>query len=198
MRSTLRHIALSVACLVIVTGLAAAAPQARTRTPRDSAHTARDRAYITRDRGPALKLIPAPRMASRGTGAFSFASGAGIVLANPSREDDRFAAGQLTEEVAREMGLRLGVTSSAKRPILLGLATDPAIAAECKRRRVRIDERIGEEGYVLQVSRDGIVVTGNTSTGVFYGVQTLKQLIRANREGCNIPCVRIRDWPGLR
>ena len=207
MRSILRPIAFSVACLALITSFAAAAPKAR--TPRERPHVAREHA-------PALKLIPTPRYAYRGAGSFSFASGVGIVLADPARADDRFAAGQLTEEVGREMGLKLGLATSPKRPIFLGLATDPTIAAECKARRVRLDDRIGEEGYVLYVGADSIVVAANTTTGVFYGVQTLKQLIRANRvpdargagvspaseDGpkrlCAIPCVRIRDWPGLR
>src|SRR5262249_43825598 len=33
--------------------------------------------------------------------------------------------------------------------------------------------------------------------GLYYGVQTLCQLIRANRRGEALPCLAIRDWPSL-
>jgi hypothetical protein len=48
------------------------------------------------------------------------------------------------------------------------------------------------------VRPDRVIVAGNGPAGTFYGVQTLKQLIRANRKGRAIPCVRVLDWPGLR
>ena len=34
--------------------------------------------------------------------------------------------------------------------------------------------------------------------GLLHGVQTLVQLIRANRRGRGLPCLTIRDWPSLR
>ena len=33
--------------------------------------------------------------------------------------------------------------------------------------------------------------------GLFYAVQTLRQLIRANRQGQALPCLKICDWPSL-
>jgi hexosaminidase len=59
-------------------------------------------------------------------------------------------------------------------------------------------DSIGSEGYVLQSTRRGIVVAGKSSAGVFYGVQTLAQLMRANRLTDSLPCVTIVDWPALR
>jgi hexosaminidase len=42
------------------------------------------------------------------------------------------------------------------------------------------------------------VVAANTEAGLFYGVQSLKQLIRANRTGNSIPCLLITDKPTMR
>src|SRR5688572_23788308 len=36
---------------------------------------------------------------------------------------------------------------------------------------------IGEDGYELSISSSGITITGGNSSGVFYGVQTLRQLL---------------------
>jgi hexosaminidase len=60
---------------------------------------------------------------------------------------------------------------------------------------------IGKEGYVLSVSASEITLKANTPAGVFYGMQTLLQLlpadIRANNGGkrVSIPCAEITDYP---
>lgn len=53
------------------------------------------------------------------------------------------------------------------------------------------------EAYTLDASPGGIVVTAPKSAGLFYGVETLRQLLAGTRR---LPCCRITDWPafGLR
>lgn len=48
-----------------------------------------------------------------------------------------------------------------------------------------------EERYQLIVSKQNIHIKASTNTGLFYGVQTLRQLIRDNQ----IPCLEIEDTP---
>ena len=52
-------------------------------------------------------------------------------------------------------------------------------------------DSIGNEGYLLSAKKGKVVIAANTETGLFYGLQTLRQLTRAgwNRE------VFIADWP---
>ncbi|MFN8466059.1 MAG: family 20 glycosylhydrolase [Caldilineaceae bacterium] len=50
-----------------------------------------------------------------------------------------------------------------------------------------------QEGYILTVAEDGIVVAGDDLAGVFYGVMTLKQLLQT--ESSTLPLLRIEDWP---
>ena len=45
---------------------------------------------------------------------------------------------------------------------------------------------------------DEIVCAAKDPAGLFCGLQTLCQLIRANRQGDTLPCLQIRDWPSLR
>jgi len=55
------------------------------------------------------------------------------------------------------------------------------------------------EGYALRVARDGVLVSATDSAGLFYGVQTLGQVLRLRRRGGTaIPGLEIRDWPALR
>ena len=47
--------------------------------------------------------------------------------------------------------------------------------------RLRLDESgRGGEGYRVAVGADGVTITGSTPAGVFYGVQTLRQLLPAD------------------
>jgi hexosaminidase len=58
--------------------------------------------------------------------------------------------------------------------------------------------KIGKQGYSLIIKKDSILIAGNTKAGVYYGIQTLKQLLRGNREGQFIQGVKIIDWPDLK
>lgn len=66
-----------------------------------------------------------------------------------------------------------------------------------------LDEAIeGSEGYTLSVTYDAVVITGKTPAGVFYGIQSLRQLLPPETESrdhqiatLTIPAVEISDSP---
>ncbi|OYX85873.1 MAG: beta-N-acetylglucosaminidase [Flavobacteriales bacterium 32-34-25] len=65
---------------------------------------------------------------------------------------------------------------------------------------LRIDNDIKEdEGYWLSVTNNKVLISGKTAKGVFYGIQTLRQLLPVSFEsGTNpltIPAVTIKDNP---
>lgn len=51
------------------------------------------------------------------------------------------------------------------------------------------------ESYTLEVETTGIRITGADAAGLFYGVQTLGQLVRRDGERWVVPAVRIADAP---
>lgn len=55
-------------------------------------------------------------------------------------------------------------------------------------------QSIRDQGYRLRVGEDGVLIQGRTAAGVFYGMQTLLQLID---EAGRVPLVEISDWPDL-
>lgn len=59
------------------------------------------------------------------------------------------------------------------------------------------DKIIGEEGYTLKVTPQKIAISANQPAGLFYGVQTLLQLIPTEKQNgpVKIPCVNIVDYP---
>ncbi len=62
---------------------------------------------------------------------------------------------------------------------------------------------LGKEGYRLSVEKSGVFITGSTPGGIFYGIQTLRQLLPVDIENrqpvtdvqWQIPCCQITDYP---
>ena len=62
---------------------------------------------------------------------------------------------------------------------------------------LKIDSNIkNDEGYVMEVDKDRIVISGKTEAGVFYGIQTLRKSLPLSDNGKILfPAVRIVDYP---
>jgi hexosaminidase len=55
---------------------------------------------------------------------------------------------------------------------------------------------LGEEGYELSITTDSIQLSANSPAGIFYGIQTIHQLIQTDQAGTfSLPAVSIRDTP---
>ena len=50
------------------------------------------------------------------------------------------------------------------------------------------------EAYTLDATTNGVVITAPRPAGLFYGVQTLRQLLAGTT---TLPCCRIEDWPAF-
>jgi len=117
-------------------------------------------------------LLPMPANVSVETGAFSF-PGAHI---RASDSGERAAAERLRDLLARGRGPSLR-------------------SAPDGRIRFRRDSSVGgAEAYRIAVTDDGVDVTASTDAGLYYGAETLWQLmIRGNR----IPALTITDQPAF-
>ena len=55
-----------------------------------------------------------------------------------------------------------------------------------------------EEGYILEIKAGEVIIKGRSEKGVFYGCQTLLQLIEdARDQGVHIPACKITDYPNI-
>ncbi|HEU4633084.1 MAG TPA: beta-N-acetylhexosaminidase [Flavisolibacter sp.] len=66
--------------------------------------------------------------------------------------------------------------------------------------RIDVNLPVKEEGYTLQVTNKSVLITGKGPAGLYYGVQTLRQLLQKKNNSLRIPGCSITDWPafGLR
>ena len=88
--------------------------------------------------------------------------------------------------------------AAAGRRVWLGRPDDDDAFAEAWRRvGAWPDAWIGDEGYALHVGPDEILVAADTPRGLFYGAQTLVQLLRAHHHDARLPAVHVVDWPDL-
>jgi hexosaminidase len=61
---------------------------------------------------------------------------------------------------------------------------------------IKADENLGMEGYELSITSDAVQLSAQEPAGLFYGVQTLRQLLPAYpSESVSLPALWVRDLP---
>ena len=149
-----------------------------------------------------LHLLPAPKHAQIEHGKFSVGSGTRILIDARHATEDRFAAETLVEEIREQSGMKLAVEiaiggSKEENAIVLARLDDRGLRNTLEARGIKLDEKLGEQGYVLFAGSSRILVAGNTGRGLFYGVQTLRQLLRPDGKSLICPAVTLQDWPSM-
>lgn len=127
-----------------------------------------------------LSIIPTPKTVTTLAGSFTARD---IAVYVDSRADKRIvtAARTLCKEIESACGSYIPLTSSAK--------GTPAV-------KITYGERVestGGEGYRLTVDETSVSISGNSAAGAFYGIQTMRQLVKSY--GLSIPCCDIHDEP---
>ncbi len=117
-------------------------------------------------------------------------------------EADYFAGKQLQEEFSKLYAMNLPVKKTkdgVKNSIVL---TRPGINKQADLRLrnagLELPADFNPEGYALLADEQGVIVSANSAAGLYYGVQTLRQLICPAQTGCRIQGVNIKDWPAMR
>ena len=151
-----------------------------------------------------LKLIPEPRQTQKRQGTFTITPKTRVVINTTHAGEDRTAAETLVEEIEAAFGTRLKISTARSIPksgvIYLGrVGDDKRLASTLESSGLAIDDKFNDEGYVIDSGAERIIIAARSGEGVFYGAQTLRQLI--NRGASNqttVPAVAIRDWPAMR
>lgn len=149
-----------------------------------------------------VTVIPSPQQIELKDGTAVLSNDWGILL-DQADEKNLFTARYLEDKINGQFGIFLSLEDTSlpykKNHIVLGKLTDSRL-----KKFIGIDEnsvgyeKIGEEGYVLTVSPNGISILGNTPKGIFYGVQTLRQLVKKEGNNILIPSLKIVDYPKIK
>lgn len=133
-----------------------------------------------------INLIPQPVSVQPQSGVFTLSKSTTI---HYNQADGRAVAEMLIQKLNMPTGFGLVAKAGKTGKIQLNLTDTP-------------NAQLGEEGYTLDASPKGVVITANRPAGLFYGMQTLTQLLPKEIEGktvitktWTVPAVRITDYP---
>jgi hexosaminidase len=133
-----------------------------------------------------VKLIPVPREVHASV-VEPLGHGVRVLCAAPCATEDQFAADDLAASlqarnipVAAANGFPIELTRLSAHP-------EPKFTDEMK-----------AEGYVITTTSSGLTVVGATAEGLFYGAQTVKQLVEGDGARAVLHAANIRDWPAMK
>ncbi|MFA7183840.1 MAG: beta-N-acetylhexosaminidase [Victivallales bacterium] len=134
-------------------------------------------------------IIPEPQEIKYGNSCFQIDENTTLVL--DRRLPDSFAGSldPLLETIFENTGLKIPVVrQSAANTKSIKITEDPETFATVKN---------GDEAYSLEITPAHIVLAGGSAKGVFYGLQTLAQIVRNAPDG-KVAALSIKDWPDLK
>jgi len=143
-----------------------------------------------------LHLIPMPREV-RQTGSIAAPQGVRILLAVDV--DDQFAASDFAQAMAqRGIPAIIGTAGESSFTVELLRTTSPAAQQRLQAAHVTFDPSMQAEGYAIITAGNAVTIIGASSEGIFYGLQTLKQMITGGSLLAYLHGAVIRDWPAMR
>jgi len=135
-----------------------------------------------------ISIIPQPAVLREGTGTFTIDAATAIVVGT-SDPEVRKVAEMLNAEFKKAAGFLLNIENAPKKKSIQFLLSP--------------EEPLGNEGYRLAVTTEGISIFAPKPAGLFYGLQTLLQLMPKEIESkqvvkdisWTVPAVNITDRP---
>lgn len=127
---------------------------------------------------PVMDILPAPLFLQGKSGVFQLSAKQALYITGPGSESM-----YLQRELVSRFGSRALLTKNINKAGIVLQQDASKISAP--------------EGYQLDISASGITITGHDAAGLFYGIQSLLQLMEKNREADKflLPCLFIKDQP---
>ncbi len=133
----------------------------------------------------AVRVIPYPQRLTLTGDDFIFSNPLAIVLSKNHSAADEFTANELSRDLKNEWNIDATVTNKkGNYSIIL--------------KRQKAASKIGKQGYELSVDKNEITITSAGEDGLFYGTQTLLQLIQKDGPGYKVKGLKITDWPDIK
>ncbi len=146
-------------------------------------------------------IFPIPQQIKLTGDVFQITDQTVIELPAKPSQNDIFLAQFLTTELADHFGfaiktVRLSGNPIEKNIILMGSISNELIKRYCKNNHIKITNTdLRAEGYISFVDKNVVVIIGDDDAGAFYGLQSLRQLIKKENNKLFVTGVEIHDWP---
>lgn len=94
------------------------------------------------------------------------------------------------------------LNNTEKRPVMTGWLSSLPLSGSKGEGTLTLklihDLKLPSEGYILQILNRQVVIQASTDVGLFYGIQTLQQLMEdSHDQNVQIPALRITDYPEI-
>ena len=138
-----------------------------------------------------IKLIPYPQEVSFEGQDFVPGDELNIVIDRDASDQVKFAASELARMLESEWGIKSQITD-----------VNPPGAIRLTREGISekissLPEKKALQGYELITGEDQLSIRAMGDAGIFYGTQTLLQILKQGKEGPYVPGMRITDWPDI-
>ena len=145
-------------------------------------------------------VVPKPQRISKTSEKFVFEPGqVGLHLLQFDSKPLQLAVEDLQREIKAKTGIEAALGTESKYNIRIGNPEKHEnLEHQAKKLQIWPGPRIDPQGYVLYIGNSQILILASHDAGLFYGIQTLKQLIRASEKASELPGLHIVDWPELR
>lgn len=141
-----------------------------------------------------IAIIPMPVSVEKQSGTFTINDKTSLIFSDNNADLQR-----VVRDFSRKVKTASGLSLNARQHsgavtgnnLLAFVINQPANA------------RLGKEGYTLEASADRVIIRANEPAGIFYGVQTLYQLLpkeieskaEVKNQSWTLPAVKITDYP---
>jgi len=138
-----------------------------------------------------INLIPYPQEVSFLEQDFSFGDKLTIVLDRDATDQVKFTASELAADLLKEWGIKATITN-VNSPGSIRL-TREGLSEKIS----SLPEETIHQAYELITAKDQLTIRALGDAGIFYGTQTLLQIIKHGKEGAKVPGIQIADWPDI-
>src|SRR5579872_7467738 len=138
--------------------------------------------------------LPIPQKVSLGSRDFPLTDGWRLVLERGVHASD-VSVRSLQELLRERCGLTLAETGAGRTGVVrLTIAPNTVVIGATTDKDTAV---IAEQAYRMILKPEEITVTSNAPAGLFYGIETLVQLLKPRRGQWMLPEGDITDWPDL-
>jgi hexosaminidase len=133
-----------------------------------------------------ISIIPQPVSLKAGSGLYTLTAATTVSY---DKAEGKAVAQLFSDKLSVPAGFKMKIAQGKTGAVQFNL-------------NAKADEKLGKEGYTLVATPKSVIVTANSDAGLYYGLQTLYQLLPAEVEGkvptkvkMTVPAVSITDYP---